>query len=294
MNPNEDNKYQQPTGKHQPWANSQNKEKDVASQGGGNASGNSSGSGDSRQAKISLPAGGGAIRGIGEKFQANPVTGTASFTVPITISAGRGEFTPQLALSYDSGSGNSVFGLGWNVGLPSITRKTDKGLPQYNDHPDHESDTFILSGAEDLVPVLNGNSQARRQYGNYEIYTYLPRTEGLFALIERWTDTATGISHWRTVSKENIVSVFGFTAQARIADPGNERKIFSWLLEESRDAKGNLMKFTYKQEDKENIPDSCYENPRKRRNTYANRYLKEVAYGNQTMSGSPPAGLSDY
>ncbi|MDR2980282.1 MAG: hypothetical protein LBV02_07580, partial [Bacteroidales bacterium] len=59
---------------------------------------NDAGTGDSKQAKISLPAGGGAIRGIGEKFQANTVTGTASFTVPITISAGRGEFTPQLAL----------------------------------------------------------------------------------------------------------------------------------------------------------------------------------------------------
>ncbi|WP_366836081.1 SpvB/TcaC N-terminal domain-containing protein [Nitrosomonas sp.] len=36
---------------------------------------------------------------------------------------------------------------------PAITRKTDKGLPRYNDAD--ESDVFILSGAEDLVPVLN-------------------------------------------------------------------------------------------------------------------------------------------
>ena len=36
---------------------------------------------------------------------------------------------------------------------PSITRKTDKGLPRYEDA--EESDVFILSGAEDLVPVLS-------------------------------------------------------------------------------------------------------------------------------------------
>ena len=36
--------------------------------------------------------------------------------------------------------------------FPSITRKTDKGLPKYQDAD--ESDVFILSGAEDLVPVL--------------------------------------------------------------------------------------------------------------------------------------------
>ena len=31
---------------------------------------------------LSLPKGGGAIRGIGEKFAANPVTGTGSMSVP--------------------------------------------------------------------------------------------------------------------------------------------------------------------------------------------------------------------
>src|SRR6266704_1471512 len=101
---------------------------------------------------ISLPKGGGAIRGIGEKFAANPVTGTGSMTVPIAVSPGRSGFGPQLALSYDSGSGNGPFGLGWNLSLPTITRKTDKGLPQYQDGA--ESDVFILSGAEDLVPLL--------------------------------------------------------------------------------------------------------------------------------------------
>jgi hypothetical protein len=35
---------------------------------------------------ISLPKGGGAIRGMGEKFAANPVTGTGSMTVPIATS----------------------------------------------------------------------------------------------------------------------------------------------------------------------------------------------------------------
>src|SRR5215471_21778792 len=108
---------------------------------------------------IFLPKGGGAIRGIGEKFAANPVTGTGSMNVPIAVSPGRSGFGPQLALSYDSGAGNGPFGLGWNLSLPAITRKTDKGLPQYDDS--EESDVFILSGAEDLVPAFktdaNGN-----------------------------------------------------------------------------------------------------------------------------------------
>src|SRR5499433_224228 len=108
-------------------------------------------SGFDQPPSISLPKGGGAIRGTGEKFAANPVTGTGSMSVPIATSPGRSGFGPQLSLSYDSGAGNGPFGFGWSLSLPSITRKTDKGLPQYRDAVD--SDVFILSGAEDLVPV---------------------------------------------------------------------------------------------------------------------------------------------
>jgi hypothetical protein len=101
--------------------------------------------------RISLPKGGGAIRGIGEKFAANPVTGTGALTVPLTVSPGRSGFGPHLSLSYDSGAGNGPFGFGWSLSLPSITRKTDKGLPEYRDA---ESDVYVLSGAEDLVLQL--------------------------------------------------------------------------------------------------------------------------------------------
>src|SRR5499433_2550826 len=100
---------------------------------------------------IVLPKGGGALRGVGEKFAANPVTGTGSMSVPIATSPKRSGFGPQLSLSYDSGAGNGPFGFGWSLSLPSITRKTDKGLPKYQDID--ESDVFIISGAEDLVPV---------------------------------------------------------------------------------------------------------------------------------------------
>jgi hypothetical protein len=138
---------------------------------------------------ISLPKGGGAIRGIGEKFAANPVTGTGSMTVPIATSPGRSGFGPQLSLSYDSGAGNGPFGLGWNLSLPSITRKTDKGLPKYQDA--EESDVFILSGAEDLVPVLQPDGSRFEDTTiapGYIIHRYRPRIEGLFARIERWTN----------------------------------------------------------------------------------------------------------
>ena len=88
---------------------------------------------------LSLPNGGGAIRGIGEKFAANPVTGTGSLTVPVYTSPGRSGFGPQLSLAYDSGSGNGPLDFGWSLlsaGRSPCRRlpaKTDKGLPRYED-----------------------------------------------------------------------------------------------------------------------------------------------------------------
>jgi len=230
---------------------------------------------------ISLPKGGGAIRGIGEKFAANPVTGTGSMTVPIATSPGRSGFGPQLSLSYDSGSGNGPFGFGWNLSLPSITRKTDKGLPQYLDAV--ESDVFILSGAEDLVPVLMPEDTTTAP--GYTIHRYRPRIEGLFARIERWTHRSDGDVHWRSISRDNILTLYGKDANARIADPADPQHIFTWLICETRDDKGNAVLYEYKPEDGAGVDLSrAHERNRGARNDRrrkANRYLKRIRYGNR-------------
>src|SRR5262245_2519889 len=237
---------------------------------------------------ISLPKGGGAIRGMGEKFAANPVTGTGSMTVPIAVTPGRSGFSPQLSLSYDSGSGNGAFGLGWNLSLPAITRKTDKGLPKYQDA--EESDVFILSGAEDLVPgLIQDGDDWRPDFSeltvdgvSYLVRRYRPRIEGLFARIERWTNLETDATHWRSISKENITTFYGRTAESRIADSADPRRVFTWLICESRDDKGNAIVYEYAAEDSDNINlAQGNENNRTANSRSANRYLKRIKYGNR-------------
>jgi hypothetical protein len=239
---------------------------------------------------ISLPKGGGAIKGIGEKFSANAVTGTGSLTVPIFTSPGRSGFGPQLSLSYDSGSGNGPFGFGWSLSLPSVTRKTDKGLPKYQDHDVNDSDIFILSGSEDLVPVLkkikkeDGKDMLVMDEGRrdgYMVRRYRPRIEGLFARIERWT-RADGDVHWRSISKDNILTVYGRDKNSRICDPSDpsgKTRIFSWLICETYDDKGNAMLYEYVAEDGKKI-DLSKANERNRLRI-ANRYVKRIKYGNR-------------
>jgi RHS repeat-associated protein len=214
-------------------------------------------------------------------------------SVPIAASPGRAGFGPQLSLAYDSGSGAGPFGLGWSLALPAITCKTDKGLPQYDDAA--ESDVFILSGAEDLVPVLVAQdgqwvreSLPPRTVGGaqYRVQRYRPRVEGLFARIERWTNLADPADvFWRSISRDNVTTWYGRTGDSRIADPADPRRIFSWLICASYDDKGNVIAYCYKKENDEQVDTSkASERNRERR---ANRYLKRIRYGNHTPYPAP-------
>ena len=246
-----------------------------------------------------LPKGGGAIRGIGEKFSVAPATGTGSLVVPIPTSPGRSGFGPELALTYDSGAGNGPFGLGWSLDVPAVTRKTEKGLPRYADYED--SDDFLLSGAEDLVPCLKADGHDGWELGpdgrarideaeldGFRVRRYRPRTEGLFARIERWTrlDDA-GDVHWRSISRDDVLTLYGTTAESRIADPDPaRRRIFSWLVAETRDVNGNAAIYRYKAEDGAGVTlAAAHERNRGGRDDparRANRYLRRIHYGNRT------------
>ena len=224
---------------------------------------------------ITRPTGGGAIRGVGEKFAANPVRGSGATSIPLGLSPGRGGFGPSLELSYDSQAGNGPFGFGWALSLPRVTRKTDKGVPRYRDH--EESDVFVLSGAEDLVPVLDATGrrhETRDPASGHVVRRYRPRVEGLFARIERWTDPVTGEAHWRSISRENVTTVYGRTPESRIADPDDPRRIFEWSVCETVDAVGNAVVYDYVAED-----DTGVHGPRRGRG--ANRYLRRIRYGNR-------------
>ena len=235
---------------------------------------------------VSMPKGGGAIRGIGETFAATPATGTSSLTVPIALSPGRNGFGPRLSLSYDSGSGNGPFGMGWSIGVPTITRATDKRLPRYLD--DDESDEFVLSGSETLVRVLDTQDERTARsvtlHGvDYEVAGYRPRTEGLFARIERWTDLGTGTAFWRSISRENVTSVFGLDPGSRLVDPLDDRRIFSWLLCRSFDDKGNLTVYDHVAENDDGVDvDAVHEASRDRTVVPAQRYLKRIRYAAST------------
>ena len=142
-----------------------------------------------------------------------------------------------------------------------------------------------------MVPVLiKGKDGWERQpfdspasEPGYLVQRYRPRIEGIFARIERWTDKTTGISHWRSISKDNITTLYGKRDDARIADSADPTRVFTWLICESYDDKGNAILYRYKPEDDANIDQTApYERNRLISKQFAQRYLKNIRYGNRT------------
>lgn len=243
---------------------------------------------------ISLPKGGGAIKGIDEKFSVNPVNGSANFSIPLPLSQGRNGFTPSLSLNYSSGAGNSPFGIGWQLGIPSVQIKTDRALPTYTD-----KDVYLFSGAEDLVPFLTKDNSGDwipkvDSSKGFPVIQYRPRIESTHSKIEKIEHPSHG-TYWKVTTKNNIATFFGKSESARIVDPKNPKRIFKWLAEFSYDHKGNWIKYGYKAENQEVVPNTVNEKQRiNALSEIANRYLKRALYGNHKAYYAEPLNQYDF
>lgn len=197
------------------------------------------------------------MQGIGEKFSPDPHTGTGNFTIPLAMPGGRNRFQPQLNLIYSTGNGNGVFGLGWTLNVPGVTRKTSQGIPRYRDDAADlaERDTFVLSGAEDLVPLGVVNDETSTQ-----ATLYRPRTEGLFAEILRYRSPT--YDYWRVRSKDGLLGYYGTNPAAGecpaypppgspapdpaiVSKPGDLKDVFRWHLTMTKDPFGNRIEYLY-------------------------------------------------
>ena len=206
-------------------------------------------SGPSADGSINVPKGGGALTGMGETFQPDLHTGTGNLTVPIPLPAGRRGLTPSLSLAYSTGAGNGPFGLGWSMSVPLVSRRTDRGIPRYDD----TRDTFVLSGAEELVPVPLGTAIPPAGASGITLSRYRPRTEAGFARITHLTGN--GDDYWEVWAKDGLRSRYGTPqpqptgAAPDWTDPAvivnHTGGIFTWLLTETVDPLGNRIAYRY-------------------------------------------------
>ena len=208
------------------------------------------------------------------------LTGSASFQLPLPISAGRG-FDPSLTLSYDSQSGNGPFGIGWGLNSSAISRQTSKGVPRYLD-----DDVMIGHDGRQWRAETDANGQIKSRpethyrgvlIGPHTVVRYFPRVESGFELLEFWRSAANPQGFWLVHGTDGTLHLFGKTDATRLADPQTPQRVASWLLQESLSAHGEHICYEYKTEDPADTPGKPHD-------YRAQRYLHRVLYGNVTAS----------
>lgn len=219
-----------------------------------------------------------SIATIGKSWGAVGPTGMASFVLPIPASSGRG-WDPQLSLTYSSQAGNGPFGIGWNLGLGQISRRTNKGVPRYTDHDEivgHDGEVWMPELADDgTIKSRLESTYNEVDIGSHTVVRYWPRVESDFALRERWQPQGDEPPFWLVHGSDGSLHVYGKTAASRRADPDNPLRVSSWRLCESMNAHGEHICFDYTIDDQDPDPIHDYR---------AQRYLHRVFYGNFTAS----------
>ncbi|MBV4488106.1 toxin [Pseudomonas sp. SWRI153] len=212
-----------------------------------------------------LPKGGGAIQSIGKGLADLGAHGTARYEIALPISPGRG-FSPALSLNYASNAGNSIFGIGWDISLPSVARRTTNGVPAYE-----QDDEIVGPGGDLWIPERDEKGQSISLPVNtykylklettYSVVRHFPRIETTFERIEHWCSEQDKAGFWLVHGTDGSLHLYGKSAASRRSDPQQSDRVAEWLLEESMNAHGEHILYQYDLR-------------------HGQRYLRRIRYGN--------------
>lgn len=174
---------------------------------------------------LATPSGAGAVRSLGETFTPDLQTGAGRYRIPLPLLAGPAGLMPALQLSYASTGGNGRAGLGWDLDLAAVSRRTDRGLPTYDDGRDR----FALQGDE-LVAQGGG--------------CYRFRVDGRFARVRHLTGG--GQDAWLVTERDGTRAFYGEVAEARLSDGAG--RIAAWYVTRTQDVHGNEVIYSYERD----------------------------------------------
>ncbi|MCL8267601.1 hypothetical protein M9Y82_13335 [Leptospira weilii] len=181
--------------------------------------------------------------------------GNVSLSYPIQTPAGRSGVEPKLAITYSSTQGDGWIGVGWSLGLGSITRTPEYGALWYD-----ARDTFTWNGQK-LVKVTGGTTN--------ENGTYRPEIASEDLVVLRLINIESG-GVWEVFDSSGTKTTYGETNASRIFNPQVSSQTYSWYFTRTEDKNGNYLQAQY--------DNSEYSKNR-------NLYLKEIRYTGNSKSG---------
>lgn len=192
-------------------------------------------------------------------------TGAAEYSIPLTLPPGVAGLTPQLAIRYDSQSGDTYMGPGFSVaGFSQITRcaSTLANDGVINGISFSANDRFCLDGKR---LVTNAYGSIGAQY----------RTEiESFSQVISIGGSSGNPESWVVKTKSGLTMYYGLDAGGQYLAAGNANQVIAWLLEKTIDSAGNEIKYSW------TLPSSS--------TNYAGGYYpNQIVYGGNPGQGTP-------
>lgn len=153
-------------------------------------------------------------------------TGSFTHAIPLPVPPGTNGHQPQLTLAYNSSTGNSWCGQGWDLSFGVIQRSTKNGIPTYETNADGSSkDTFVFSAG--------GSTHELTSIGDNK---YRVKIDSGFMRFD-FDDTN---NIWIVYDKSGTKYIFD-----KRVNNSNNSITFSWSLGEIIDTNGNKIKYYY-------------------------------------------------
>jgi len=232
----------------------------------------------------SLPKGGGTVSAGGGMLSVGSADGAAGWSLPLPLPVGRA-LSPSLSLAYRSSAGNGAFGAGWQCSPPTVCRLDRLGVPRYTrsdrwQGPDGE-EILLDRGAPRTVASLPFSDTPAA----HTVTAWVQRSGGRDQRLEHWQAQASPDSpgFWLQYHADGSITLFGWSASARLAKPGKPAEVACWYAEETVSATGEHVVYTYRSEDQA----GCDAHEQAMHSQVANTYLVAV----HAMNATPSAAL---
>lgn len=167
-------------------------------------------------------------KGVGEITIKSGIsqTGARTYEVPICVCNGMNGHQPSLSLLYNSQQGNSVMGMGWNIGGLSQIVRSARSI-HYDNKAEglsmNRQDAFVLDG----IRLIKTNT-----ISDYQLYE---SEQGNIKAKGYWTDN--DIKYFEVFYPNGTKGVYGFQS--------NSQKVVSYPLTSLTDYNGNVISYSY-------------------------------------------------
>ncbi|MBO2659326.1 FG-GAP-like repeat-containing protein [Shewanella algae] len=206
--------------------------------------------------------------------------GAATYTIPIDTPAARGKLKPAVELSYSSGGGETIMGLGWGLqGLSAISRcpKTIEQDGYLQGVELTNKDSYCLDGARLVLTAgthsLNG-AEYRKELDDASVVTVIGQAPGGGPAAFK-VETKSGDTYFYgdvdEVSGKQFLDVNGTSSSGdgyRSVSQNNSDVIYHWSLKAVEDSVGNYISYHYE-------------------NTAGEQYLKSIDYAGHSNGEAP-------